>query len=108
MDHLYDFQVYDQVRQYLWHLPYLRPDHTIYLDVSLKTLQLRRAAEENGVPEIKYFLHDPQFLTYTRNYFIDQPHLPVSSQVTVLPSCDSEAKTAELVRDLVKLWSARD
>ncbi|MEV7978424.1 hypothetical protein [Streptomyces sp. NPDC086519] len=105
LDHLFGFQVYGQVRKLLWELPYLRPDHTIYLDASLKILQMRRATDSPFALEGDYFLHRSEFLIHTREYFVGRPPLPIANQVTIVPADGPKEEISELVRKLVKHWS---
>ncbi|MFM9538655.1 AAA family ATPase [Streptomyces turgidiscabies] len=102
MDRLHDFGVHEQVRRRLEELPHLRPDHTIYLDVSTQTLRQRRAAAGE---EAEYFLHDPDFLAQARAYFTEKPEPPITGEITVLPADGPANTVARAVRALVEVRS---
>jgi thymidylate kinase len=101
MDQLYGFGVHAQVRRRLKELPHLRPDHTIYLDVSAQTLRRRRAVARHGA-EAEYFLHDTTFLAHARAYFVDKPVPPVTRRITVIPADGAADSVAKAVRALVE------
>lgn len=101
MDQLYGFGVHAQVRRRLQELPYLRPDHTIYLDVSAHTLR-RRRAEAGHWAEAEYFLHDTAFLARTRAYFLDLPIPLVTRRITVVPADGPADSIATAVRALAE------
>ena len=105
MDQLYGFRVHAQVRRRLEELPHLRPDHTIYLDVSAETLRRRRRTEAGSLAESEYFLHDAAFLAQARAYFLDKPQPPITRQITVLPADAPPGHIAKTVQDLVEAWS---
>ncbi|MGW3651678.1 AAA family ATPase [Streptomyces sp. NPDC000878] len=100
MDRLYDFGVHKQIRSRLEELPHLRPDHTIYLDVSAQTLRRRRAAAGE---EAEYFLHDPDFLAQTRAYFTEKLEPPITGKITVVPADGPAHSVAQSVRALVEV-----
>ncbi|MEU3343189.1 hypothetical protein [Streptomyces sp. NPDC006668] len=104
MDRLYRFGVYDHVRRRLEDLPHLRPDHTIYLDVSYETLRLRRKTAGHGETEPEYFLHDPAFLAHARAYFIAPRLSPITREITVVPGEQSAEVVAGAVSSLVAWW----
>ncbi|GHB74207.1 hypothetical protein GCM10010377_75740 [Streptomyces viridiviolaceus] len=104
MDCLYGFGVHAHVRRRLEDLAHLRPDHTIYLDVSYETLSLRRKAAGHVETEPEYFLHDPAFLAHTRAYFVRPEHLPVTREITVVPGEQPPEAVAGAVHSLVELW----
>ncbi|MFW6725317.1 hypothetical protein ACHZ98_35355 [Streptomyces sp. MAR4 CNY-716] len=103
LDRLYNFGAHHQVRQRLEELPHLRPDHTIYLDVSGATLRRRRATDREKSTSA-YFLHEPEFLAQTRSYFFDKPEPPITGQITVL----SAERPAEHISQEIRAHLADD
>lgn len=100
MDQLYGFGVHPQVRRRLEELPHLRPDHTIYLDVSASTLRRRRAESGHGAKP--YFLHDTAFLAQVRAYFLDAPIPLVTRRITVVSAEGPADSVVTAVRALIE------
>jgi dTMP kinase len=107
LDRMYSFDVFRQLRERLDRLPHLRPDHTLYLDVSAETLALRRKAAGHTATEPEYFLHDPRFLGHTRSYFCMRACPPVAAEVAVMPGDGSAQETAAVVQSLITHWTSR-
>jgi dTMP kinase len=107
LDRMYSFNVFRQVRERLDRLPHLRPDHTLYLDVSDETLALRRKAAGHAAVEPEYFLHDPRFLGHTQSYFRAAACPPVTAEVTVVSGDGSAQETAAAVQSLIRHWTSR-
>ncbi|MFD4634760.1 dTMP kinase [Streptomyces sp. NPDC058284] len=104
LDALFGYAVQHQLRDRLQALPHLRPDHTLYLDVPAEALGLRRKTAGHTAAEPNYFLHEPTFLTRTRDYFHARAQPPVSREVTVLPADASRDDIAHTVEALVSFW----
>lgn len=81
MDLLFGYTTYPAVRKRLRYRPYLKPDHTLYLDTDFETLRARRRVA--GIDDVDYFLHHPGFLAGARAYFLGP--LPLARKITVLP-----------------------
>ncbi|MFF2191704.1 hypothetical protein [Streptomyces sp. NPDC058157] len=107
MDVIYGFGVHDRARALLGDLPHLAPDHTLYLDVPLETLALRRKAAGHTETEPDYFLHDPEFLTHARSYFCAGAHHPVTSETVTVPGDGCRRDTATVVQTLITHWMGR-
>ncbi|MEU1161852.1 hypothetical protein ABZ372_14335 [Streptomyces sp. NPDC005921] len=105
LDALYGYDVHDHLRDRLQELPFLRPDHTLYLDVPAEALNLRRKLAGHTATESDYFLHDPAFLTHARNYFVSRARPPVSREVIVLRADTDPADVAHAVESLVTFWA---
>ena len=67
LDTLFGYDVHHQLRDRLQELPFLRPHHTLYLDVPAEVLSLRRKTAGHTAAESDYFLHDPAFLAHARD-----------------------------------------
>jgi dTMP kinase len=104
LDAMFGYQVHGQLRDRLQELPFLRPHHTLYLDVPAEVLSLRRKAAGHTAAESDYFLHEPAFLAHTRDYFVSAAHPPVSREVTVVDADTSPNDVAHAVESLVTLW----
>ncbi|MGW7361817.1 hypothetical protein ACWGI0_35710 [Streptomyces sp. NPDC054802] len=59
LDVLFGYDVHHQLRDRLQELPFLRPHHTLYLDVPAEVLNLRRKTAGHTAAESDYFLHEP-------------------------------------------------
>lgn len=105
LDALFGYAVQHKLRDRLQELPFLRPDHTLYLDVPAEVLGLRRKAAGHTAAESDYFLHEPAFLDHTRDYFVSGAQQPVSREVSVLPADASPPEIAHAVESLVTLWT---
>lgn len=104
LDALFGYDVHDQLRDRLQELPFLRPHHTLYLDVPAEELSLRRKRAGHTAAESDYFLHELAFLAHTRDYFVSGAHPPVSREVTLVPADTSPDDVAHAVESLVTLW----
>ncbi|WP_055529569.1 hypothetical protein [Streptomyces graminilatus] len=104
LDALFGFDVHHQLRDRLQQLPFLRPDHTLYLDVPAELLSLRRKAAGHTAAESDYFLHEPGFLDQTRDYFVSETHQLVSRKVTVLAADATPPEVAHRVEALITSW----
>ena len=104
LDALFGFDVHHQLRDRLQELPFLRPDHTLYLDVPAEVLSLRRKAAGHTAAESDYFLHEPGFLDQTRDYFVSETHQLVSREVTVLAADVTPPEVAHGVEALITSW----
>lgn len=105
LDALFGYAVHHQLRDRLQELPFLRPDHTLYLDVPAEVLSLRRKAAGHTAAESDYFLHEPAFLDHARDYFVSGAQPPVSREVTVIPADTDLPEVAQTVESLVTLWT---
>ncbi|MFD7404163.1 hypothetical protein ACFV7R_16110 [Streptomyces sp. NPDC059866] len=105
LDALFGYDVHDQLRDRLQELPFLRPHHTLYLDVSAEVLSLRRKTAGHTTAESDYFLHDPAFLAHARDYFVSGARPPVAREVTVIPADTGPADLAHAVESLVTFWT---
>ncbi|MDG4856704.1 hypothetical protein P8605_00725 [Streptomyces sp. T-3] len=105
LDTLFSYEVHHQLRDRLQELPFLRPHHTIYLDVPAEVLRLRRKVAGHTAAESEYFLHDPAFLEHTRDYFVSGAQPPVSREVTAIPADTDPADVAHAVESLVAFWA---
>lgn len=101
---LFGFGVHHQLRDRLQELPFLRPDHTLYIDVPAEVLSLRRKAAGPTAAESDYFLHEPGFLDQTRDYFVSGTHQLVSREVTVLAAAATPPEVAHRVEALITSW----
>lgn len=107
LDEMYNFGLLGQIHERLAGMPHLRPNHTVYLDVSADKLALRRKKAGHKAVESDYFLHDPVFLALARDYFCGSVHASVSAEVTVIPGEGSRIETASAIHALVGLWAAQ-
>ncbi|MEY2241479.1 hypothetical protein AB8A21_00735 [Streptomyces sp. BF23-18] len=105
LDALFGYDVHQQLRDRLQELPFLRPHHTLYLDVPAEVLSLRRKTAGHAAAESDYFLHEPAFLAHTRDYFVAGAQPPVSREVTVVPADTDPADLAHAVESIVTLWA---
>ncbi|NBE49895.1 hypothetical protein [Streptomyces boluensis] len=105
LDAMFGYAVHHQLRDRLQALPFLRPDHTLYLDVPSEVLSLRRKLAGHAAAESDYFLHDPAFLTHARDYFVSGAQPPVAREMTVIPADTSPAAVAHAVESLVTFWT---
>jgi thymidylate kinase len=105
LDALFGYGVHHQLRDRLKELPFLRPDHTLYLDVPAEVLSLRRKTAGHTAAESDYFLHEPAFLDHARDYFVSGAQPPVSREVTVVPADATPPEVAHAVESLVTLWT---
>ncbi|WDG30647.1 AAA family ATPase [Streptomyces sp. CA-278952] len=101
LDALFGYGVHHQLRDRLRTLPFLRPDHTLYLDVPAETLHLRRKTAGHTAAESEYFLHEPGFLRHARDYFVHTPRRPVTRELTVLAADAGPDDVAQAVEALV-------
>ena len=104
LDALFGYDVHERLRDRLQELPFLRPHHTLYLDVPAEVLSLRRKTAGHAAAESDYFLHEPAFLAHTRDYFVSGARPPISREVTVIPADTSPADVADAMESLVTLW----
>nr|WP_202541519.1 hypothetical protein [Streptomyces sp. SID2563] len=105
VDALFGYDVHHQLRRRLQALPFMRPDHTLYLDVPAEALHLRRKAAGHAVAESDYFLHEPGFLHHAREYFVHTARKPVTRELTVLDADTAPDDVAQAVEALVSFWS---
>ncbi|MDX3851057.1 hypothetical protein [Streptomyces sp. AK02-01A] len=99
------YGVHHQLRERLQLLPFLRPDHTVYLDVPAEALALRRKKAGHTEVESGYFLHDPAFLGHARDYFVAGVQSPIAREVIVVPADTTPAEIAQAVESLVTFWA---
>ncbi|MFE7659559.1 hypothetical protein [Streptomyces celluloflavus] len=105
LDALFGYGVHHQLRDRLQTLPFLRPDHTLYLDVPADVLRLRRKTAGHTAAESDYFLHEPGFLEHARDYFVHTARPPVSREVTVMAADTNTDDVAQVVEALVTFWA---
>ncbi|MHC0433816.1 hypothetical protein ACX6XY_27150 [Streptomyces sp. O3] len=105
LDAMFRYAVHHQLRDRLQELPFLRPHHTIYLDVPAEVLRLRRKLAGHTAAESDYFLHEPTFLSHARDYFVSGARPPVSREMTVVPADTSPTAIAHAVESLVTFWT---
>ncbi|MEW2620743.1 AAA family ATPase [Streptomyces sp. NPDC048106] len=105
LDALFGYGVHHQLRDRLKTLSFLRPDHTLYLDVPAETLHLRRKTVGHTAAESEYFLHEPGFLHHARDYFVHTPRRPVTRELTVLAADAGPDDVAQAVEALVTFWA---
>lgn len=105
LDALFGYDVHHRLRDRLQELPFLRPHHTLYLDVPTEVLSLRRKAAGHTAAESEYFLHEPAFLAHAREYFVSASPPPVSQEVTVVPADAGPEAVAHAVEALVTYWA---
>ncbi|WP_328940946.1 hypothetical protein OG259_04250 [Streptomyces sp. NBC_00250] len=105
LDALFGFGVHYQLRDRLKALPFLCPDHTLYLDVPAETLHLRRKTAGHTAAESEYFLHEPGFLHHARDYFVHTPRRPVTRELAVLAADAGPDDVARAVEALVAFWA---
>lgn len=105
LDALFGYDVHHQLRDRLQQLPFLRPDHTIYLDVPAEVLGLRRKRAGHTAAESDYFFHQPAFLDHSRDYFLSGAQPPVSREVIAVPADTTPAEIAQAVEPLVTFWT---
>ncbi|MFD4320790.1 hypothetical protein [Streptomyces sp. NPDC058548] len=105
LDALFGYGVHHQLRHRLKTLPFLRPDHTLYLDVPVETLHLRRKTAGHTAAEFEYFLHEPRFLHHARDYFVHTARRPMTRELTVLAADAGPDEVAKAVEALVGFWA---
>lgn len=105
LDALFGYDVHHRLRDRLQELSFLRPHHTLYLDVPAEELALRRKAAGHTAAESEYFLHEPAFLAHARDYFVSAGQPPVSREVTVIPADTNPDAVAHAVEALVTYWT---
>lgn len=105
LDALLGYGVHHQLRDRLKTLSFLRPDHTIYLDVPAETLHLRRKTAGHTAAESEYFLHELGFLSHARDYFVHTPRRPVTRELTVLAADAGQDDVAQAVEALITFWA---
>ncbi|WP_395369328.1 hypothetical protein OHU45_09155 [Streptomyces tubercidicus] len=105
LDALFGYGVHHQLRDRLKELPFLRPDHTIYLDVPAEVLGLRRKRAGHTAAESDHFLHEPAFLDHARDYFLSGVQPPISREVVAVPADTNPAQVAQAVESLVTFWT---
>ncbi|MCZ4117921.1 dTMP kinase [Streptomyces sp. H39-S7] len=105
LDALFGYGVHHQLRDRLQELPFLRPDHTVYLDVPAEVLGLRRKRAGHTAAESDYFLHEAAFLDHARDYFLSGVQPPVSREVVAIPADTTPAEIAQAVESLVAFWT---
>ncbi|WDO08501.1 hypothetical protein ME763_24280 [Streptomyces murinus] len=105
LDALFGYGVHHQLRDRLRTLLFLRPHHTLYLDVPAETLHLRRKTAGHTAAESEYFLHEPGFLRHARDYFVHTPRRPVTRELTVLAADAGPDDVARAVEALVTFWA---
>ncbi|MFE7709134.1 hypothetical protein ACFU6I_25795 [Streptomyces sp. NPDC057486] len=102
---LFGYDVHHRLHERLGALPFLRPDHTLYLDVQAEALHLRRKTAGHTAAESDYFLHEPGFLRHARDYFVRPPRPPVAREITVLAANAGPDDVAQAVEALVTHWA---
>ncbi|CAM5541653.1 hypothetical protein [Streptomyces narbonensis] len=105
LDALFGYGVHHQLRHRLHALPFLRPHHTLYLDVPAEALHLRRKTAGHTAAESDYFLHEPGFLDHARDYFVHTTRQPVTRELTVLAADAGPDDIAQAVEALVTFWA---
>ncbi|MGW3559381.1 hypothetical protein ACWDNT_18735 [Streptomyces sp. NPDC000963] len=105
LDALFGYGVHHQLRHRLRVLPFLRPDHTLYLDVPAEALHLRRKAAGHTAAESDYFLHEAGFLDHAHEYFVHTARQPVTRELTVLDADADPDDVAQAVEALVSFWA---
>ncbi|MEV7279105.1 hypothetical protein [Streptomyces sp. NPDC093111] len=105
LDALFGYGVHHQLRHRLQSLPFLRPDHTLYLDVPAETLHLRRKTAGHTAAESEYFLHEPDFLRHARDYFVHTARRPMTRELAVLAADADPDEVARAVETLVGFWA---
>ena len=105
LDSMYGYGIHHRLRDRLQELPFLRPHHTLYLDVPAETLRLRRKMAGHTTAESAYFLHESAFLNHAREYFVRAAQPPMSREVTVVPADTSPKDVAHAVESLVTFWA---
>jgi thymidylate kinase len=105
LDVLFGYDVHHQLRDRLQELPFLRPHHTLYLDVPAEVLSLRRKTAGHTAAESDYFLHEPAFLDHARDYFVSRAQPPVSREVTVIPADTTPREVAHAVESHITVWT---
>ncbi|WP_411072202.1 hypothetical protein [Streptomyces sp. cmx-4-25] len=105
LDALLGYGVHHRLCERLAALPYLCPDHTLYLDVPAETLHLRRKTVGHTAAESEYFLHEPGFLHHARDYFVHAPRRPVTRELAVLAADAGPDDVAQAVEALVTYWA---
>ncbi|MEU6765520.1 hypothetical protein ABZ916_23725 [Streptomyces sp. NPDC046853] len=107
MAEMHGFGVLPELRRRVQDLPHLQPDHTLYLDVAPELLHLRRKAAGHHEVEPEYFLHDPAFLSYFRDYFCRPARRPVGREMAVADGDGDRQETAAVVQALFAYWAGR-
>jgi thymidylate kinase len=105
LDALFGYGVHRRLSDRLQSLPFLRPDHTVYLDVPAETLHLRRKTAGHTAAESDYFLHEPGFLDHAREYFVHTRRPPVTRELTVMAADVGKGDVAKAVEALVTFWA---
>ncbi|MGW7410211.1 hypothetical protein ACWGI9_42175 [Streptomyces sp. NPDC054833] len=105
MDELYGFGVLPELCRRAEEMPHLRPDHTLYLDVTPELLHLRRKAAGHHEVEPEYFLHDPAFLAHFRDYFCRPVHRPATEELSIASGDGDRQETAAIVQALFTYWA---
>ncbi|MFI1651830.1 hypothetical protein ACH4XT_33585 [Streptomyces avidinii] len=105
MDEIHGFGVLPELRRRVEEMPHLRPDHTLYLDVTPELLHLRRKAAGHHEVEPEYFLHDPAFLTHFRDYFCGPARRPAAKEIAVASGDGDREETAAVVQALITFWA---
>ncbi|WP_432111072.1 hypothetical protein [Streptomyces sp. YPW6] len=105
LDALFGYGVHHQLRHRLQTLPFLRPDHTLYLHVPAEALRLRRKAVGHTAAESDYFLHEPGFLRHAHDYFAHAAQEPLTRELTVLAADTDPDEVAQAVEALVSFWA---
>lgn len=105
LDALFGYGVHHQLHHRLKTLPFLHPDHTLYLDVPAETLHLRRKTAGHTAAESEYFLHEPGFLHHARDYFVHTARRPMTREITVLAADADPDEVARAVEALVGFWT---
>ncbi|WP_371791568.1 AAA family ATPase [Streptomyces sp. NBC_01471] len=105
LDALFGYGVHHQLHHRLQALPFLRPDHTLYLDVQAESLHLRRMAAGHAAAGSDYFLHEPGFLGHAHDYFVHSARQPVTRELTVLAAEAGPDEIAQAVEALISFWA---
>lgn len=105
LDALFGYSVHHQLRDRLTTLSFLRPDHTLYLDVPAERLHLRRRIAGHTAAESEYFLHEPGFLRHARDYFVHPPRRPVTQELRVLAADAGPDDVAQAAQALITFWA---
>jgi dTMP kinase len=98
LDVLYGYDARPTVVDLLFDLPHLVPVHTIYLDASGTDLRARRTARGE---QDEYLLHDPEFLTAWRSYFLGSAGPTLAPTVTAVTANTDASELATSIRRLL-------
>ncbi|MBA2949579.1 hypothetical protein [Streptomyces himalayensis] len=101
LDELAGYTAYPAALRHLQQLPHLRPDLTIYLDASPESLHLRRKHAGHTTTEPHYFLHDDDFLSLARSYFLNGKQPVITRRLEVVSADQPPEDVAQAVTDLV-------